>query len=64
MVDLDMDEYDQRALHFFLRCLTDDRVRHEKAPFDHPSLRIVHGYERGGNGNLVERIEDVPASDP
>ncbi len=28
----------------FLKTLTDDRVRYEKAPFDHPEIRIPHGH--------------------
>jgi cytochrome c peroxidase len=44
IVPLDFGPYDQAALHFFLICLTDDRVRRESAPFDHPSLELVNGY--------------------
>lgn len=29
----------------FLKALTDERVRWEKAPFDHPSLVVPHGHE-------------------
>lgn len=28
----------------FLKTLTDDRVRFEKAPFDHPEIKIPHGH--------------------
>jgi len=28
----------------FLKTLTDDRVRFERAPFDHPALRVSHGH--------------------
>ncbi len=28
----------------FLKTLTDDRVRFEKAPFDHPEIKISHGH--------------------
>ncbi len=28
----------------FLKTLTDDRVRYEKAPFDHPEIKIPHGH--------------------
>jgi len=28
----------------FLKTLTDDRVRYERAPFDHPSLTVRHGH--------------------
>lgn len=41
----------------FLKTLTDDRVRWEKAPFEHPALRIVDGY--GADGG--ERFIDLPA---
>ncbi len=29
----------------FLKALTDDRVRYEKAPFDHPEIRVPHGHQ-------------------
>jgi cytochrome c peroxidase len=28
----------------FLKALTDERVRYEKAPFDHPQLTVLHGH--------------------
>ena len=28
----------------FLKSLTDERVRHQKAPFDHPELIVSHGH--------------------
>jgi len=28
----------------FLKTLTDDRVRYEKAPFDHPEIKVPHGH--------------------
>ncbi len=34
----------QKDLVAFLKSLTDERVRFEKAPFDHPELRIPHGH--------------------
>lgn len=36
---------DKKALLFFLLCLTDEAVRAEKGPFDHPSLRVPNGYD-------------------
>jgi len=36
---------DKKALVAFLKSLTDDRVRWEKAPFDHPSLQIPNGHD-------------------
>ena len=44
IVDLDMSEEDKFAVVFFLMSLTDDRVRYERGPFDHPSLIVVNGY--------------------
>jgi len=40
----------------FLQSLTDDRVRYQKAPFDHPQLIIANGVEIpavGANGGLA-----------
>lgn len=37
----------------FLKALTDDRVRSEKAPFDHPQLFVPNGHP--GNQNSVTR---------
>jgi len=42
---------DSEALLFFLLCLTDERVKYEKAPFDHPSIRIVNGFDGGDPAN-------------
>jgi cytochrome c peroxidase len=36
----------------FLRSLTDERVRWERAPFDHPSLPVPHGH-RGGETDVL-----------
>lgn len=39
-------EPDARAdLIEFLKSLTDERVRHARAPFDHPELLVPHGHE-------------------
>ena len=31
----------------FLKSLTDERVRYERAPFDHPELVIMNGHKSG-----------------
>lgn len=36
----------------FLKTLTDERVRHEKAPFDHPEIKIPHGHI-GDNASVL-----------
>lgn len=42
---LNLNTYEQTSLVAFLkRPLTDDRVRCDKAPFDHPELRIPNGH--------------------
>ncbi len=46
MARLGMDEDEKLAVVFFLMTLTDPRVAHERAPFDHPSLVVVNGYEK------------------
>jgi cytochrome c peroxidase len=38
-------EPQRKDLVAFLKSLTDERVRWERAPFDHPELRIPHGYK-------------------
>ncbi len=39
-----MSSTQKAALAAFLRALTDDRVRHERAPFDHPELCVPDGH--------------------
>ena len=54
---LDLSIDDKRALVFFLLCLTDDRVRYEQGPFDHPSIRLVNGYKKVGDAYAEEHID-------
>ena len=44
---------DINALAAFLKTLTDERVRWEKAPFDHPSIQVPNGHMQSANGNLM-----------
>jgi len=61
------DEARQRELVDFLLALTDERVRWEQAPFDHPQLLVPDGHEETITGNpkrtrvLVDRIMELPA---
>ena len=48
-----LDAEEKAALEAFLRTLTDERVRWERAPFDHPSLPIPNGHTEV-DGALVE----------
>jgi cytochrome c peroxidase len=41
------------ALAAFLRALTDERVRYERAPFDHPELCVPSGHPESQPGSLV-----------
>lgn len=43
----------------FLKSLTDERVRWERAPFDHPQLRVPHGHSGFTNPNAIEQAEDL-----
>lgn len=49
----------------FLKSLTDERVRWEKAPFDHPQLFVPHGHNRGASAlnplQASDRFIQVPA---
>lgn len=55
----------QQDLVAFLKTLTDERVRWERAPFDHPSLRVAHGHQSIGGplgGDLAQDdYLDLPA---
>jgi cytochrome c peroxidase len=56
---------DQSDLVAFLKTLTDERVRWEKAPFDHPEIRVPHGHNPDKNGDKPDQAADewleVPA---
>jgi len=57
----------QRELVDFLKALTDERVRWEQAPFDHPQLLIPQGHKHSISGNpkrtrvLDDQTLEVPA---
>lgn len=42
---LKFSEQKRQDLIAFLKTLTDDRVRYQKAPFDHPELRVPQGHK-------------------
>jgi cytochrome c peroxidase len=48
---------DRKDLVAFLKSLSDDRVRFERAPFDHPELCVSLGYE-----GTAERWAGIPAA--
>lgn len=49
--ELQVDAQARADLKAFLESLTDERVRHERAPFDHPELKVPHGH--AGNASAV-----------
>lgn len=53
---------DQTALVAFMRALSDDRVRYERAPFDHPSLCISTGANELSPGLLESDTSGFTAS--
>ncbi len=63
---LNEDEID--ALVAFLEALTDERVLHRKAPFDHPQLFVPNGHPGDhngvtddGSGRAVDDLIEIPA---
>lgn len=67
IVPLVGDEAGQRELVDFMLALTDERVRWEQAPFDHPQLLVPNGHEERFSGNpkrtrvLSDRMLEIPA---
>jgi hypothetical protein len=52
---------DIAAVVAFLKSLTDERVRAQSAPFDHPSLIVGDGMVMS-NGAMVEQTITIPAT--
>ncbi|HYW21208.1 MAG TPA: cytochrome c peroxidase [Nodularia sp. (in: cyanobacteria)] len=68
IVNLGLSEDEQNALVAFLESLTDERVRLEKAPFDHPQLFITNGHPgdtntvtNDGTGRATVTMLEIPA---
>lgn len=61
---LDFTEEELADLVAFMRTLTDDRVLHRRAPFDHPELFVAHGL--GGDEDVLDCMAAtrVPAFSP
>ncbi|MEO0317006.1 MAG: hypothetical protein RL404_683 [Pseudomonadota bacterium] len=65
---LGLTESDKQDLVSFLLALTDERVRFERAPFDHPSICVPDGHlgntnvvATGANGDAIDLIRCVNA---
>jgi cytochrome c peroxidase len=52
---------DKSAVVAFLKSLTDERVRAQSAPFDHPSIALPNGMVKV-NGAWVEQTINIPAT--
>jgi hypothetical protein len=52
---------DKLAVVAFLKSLTDERVRNQSAPFDHPSLTVPNG-GTVTSGILTEQTITIPAT--
>jgi hypothetical protein len=67
VVGLRGDEERKQDLVAFLLALTDERVRWERAPFDHPQLFVPDGHENRVDGHpkrtrvLADRLREIPA---
>jgi cytochrome c peroxidase len=60
IVELGLNEDQEAELVAFLRALTDERVRNESAPFDHPELFVPNGHNPDGS-TVLFRITPVGA---
>jgi len=65
---LGLSEEEKTSLVAFLVSLTDDRVRYERAPFDHPQLFITNGHPgdqnavtNDGTGQATTTVIELPA---
>ena len=63
---LDLTNKQQKDLVAFLKALTDERVRCEQAPFDHPQIILPNGAKGGnvkddGTGQAKENFETIAA---
>ena len=57
LVDLRLFPEQREDLLNFLKSLTDERVRFEKAPVDHPELIIPHGHL--GDNDLISKSNPI-----
>ena len=56
-----LNQQDRAEVVEFLKALTDDRVRFERAPFDHPSLCVPVGYAEDPPGVLTPDTSQGPS---
>ena len=65
---LNLSEEQKTSLVAFMQSLTDERVRYERAPFDHPQLFITNGHPgdqnavtNDGTGQATTTLLELPA---
>lgn len=65
---LGLTDDEKAAIVAFLKSLTDDRVRYERAPFDHPEIFIPNGHPvnqqfviKDSTGRAVDDLISIPA---
>jgi len=65
---LGLSEEEKTSLVAFMQSLTDERVRYERAPFDHPQLFITNGHPGDqnavtddGSGQATTTVVELPA---
>jgi hypothetical protein len=65
---LNLTEEQKTSLVAFMKSLTDERVRYERAPFDHPQLFITNGHPGDqnavtddGRGQATTKLVELPA---
>ncbi|MDY6897790.1 MAG: cytochrome c peroxidase [Cyanobacteriota bacterium] len=54
LLELNLTQDDKDKLVAFLKSLTDERVRNQQAPFDHPQLFIPNGHPNDENSVVVD----------
>ncbi len=66
--NLNLSAENKADLVAFLKSLTDDRVRYDKAPFDHPQLFVTNGHPgnqnsvtNDGKGQATDQLLEIPA---
>jgi hypothetical protein len=69
--NLNLTEEQKTSLVAFMQSLTDERVRFERAPFDHPQLFITNGHPgdqnavtNDGTGQATTTVIELPAVGP
>jgi cytochrome c peroxidase len=60
--ELEGDEEGQQALVDFMKHLTDDRVKFQKAPFDHPEIILPNGHTGVEDGVALDNDIILPAT--